>query len=96
MSRGNSGEALREWVNVIKQWDFVRVIPAHLDAPLAVGPAEFTETFEFAFKGKNEVSQGSGTGFEHEGWGWTKRAEEVSRAKKGRGWEWSRVVNITG
>lgn len=42
-------------MNLVKQWDFVRVVPAHLDAPLSVGPAEFAETFEFAFKGKNQV-----------------------------------------
>ena len=31
------------------------MIPAHLDAPLAVGPTAFAETFEFAFKGKNQL-----------------------------------------
>ena len=48
-------------MNLIKQWDFVRVVPAHLDAPLSVGPAEFAETFEFAFKGKNQVRWGCGS-----------------------------------
>lgn len=55
ISRGNSGESLRTWVNKVKQWDFDRVIPAHLDAPLAIGPKEFVNTFSFLESGKNEV-----------------------------------------
>jgi len=38
---------------VVQSWDFVRVIPAHLDAPLAIGPKEFGEAFAgFAGVGK--------------------------------------------
>lgn len=55
LSRGNSGQATQEWVNKVKQWNFRRVIPQHLDAPLAVGPDEFAKTFSFIEKGVNEV-----------------------------------------
>ena len=49
-------EALEEWLNRIKSWDFNKVIPAHLDAPLEMGPTEFAATFEQAFgEGKNKV-----------------------------------------
>ena len=49
-------EALEAWVGAIKGWDFKRVVPAHLDAPLDIGPAEFAATFDQAFgRGKNEV-----------------------------------------
>ena len=55
LSRGNSGEATLEWVNKVKKWPFTRVIPAHLDAPLNIGPEEFSATYDFIRKGKNEV-----------------------------------------
>jgi hypothetical protein len=55
LSRGNSGEDTQRWVDTVQQWDFERVIPAHLDAPLAMGPKEFAETFDFVRKGRNEV-----------------------------------------
>jgi len=49
-------EALEAWVGAIKGWDFKRVVPAHLDAPLDIGPAEFAATFDQAYgRGKNEV-----------------------------------------
>jgi len=55
LARGNSGEALRQWVDTVSQWDFTKIVPAHLDAPLSVGPAQFRETFDYARKGLNEV-----------------------------------------
>ncbi|NER26016.1 MAG: DUF4336 domain-containing protein [Symploca sp. SIO1C2] len=55
LSRGNSGQATLEWVNKIAQWKFNKVIPAHLEAPLALGPAEFSATYDFIRKGANEV-----------------------------------------
>ena len=55
LARGNSGEALLQWVERVKGWSFDTVIPAHLDAPLAIGPTEFAETFDFARRGVNEV-----------------------------------------
>ncbi|CAB9504339.1 expressed unknown protein [Seminavis robusta] len=50
--------AVTTWVNKVGQWDFVRVIPAHLDAPLAVGPSQFRDTYDFLQRdpsGGNEV-----------------------------------------
>jgi hypothetical protein len=55
LSRGNSGEDTQQWVDKVKGWNFERVIPAHLDAPLAIGPKEFAAAFEFIRKGRNEV-----------------------------------------
>lgn len=55
LSRGNSGEATLEWVDKVSKWSFERVIPAHLDAPLNIGPKEFSATYDFIRKGKNEV-----------------------------------------
>ena len=53
LSRGPT--AVKAWLNKIALWDFQRVIPAHLDAPLALGPKEFAAAFEFVESGKNEV-----------------------------------------
>ncbi|EOD38128.1 hypothetical protein EMIHUDRAFT_200596 [Emiliania huxleyi CCMP1516] len=39
----------------VQRWDFERVVPAHLDAPIAMGPAQFAEPFDFARDGGNEV-----------------------------------------
>jgi hypothetical protein len=55
LSRGNSGEATLAWVDKVKKWSFERVIPAHLDAPLNIGPKEFSATYDFIRKGQNEV-----------------------------------------
>ena len=55
LSRGDSGKATLEWVDRVKQWKFDKVIPAHLDAPLAIGPKEFSETYDFIRKGENRV-----------------------------------------
>eukprot|EP00802_Teleaulax_amphioxeia_P015917 Tamp_16018.p1 GENE.Tamp_16018~~Tamp_16018.p1 ORF type:complete len:495 (+),score=46.36 Tamp_16018:132-1487(+) len=48
-------EATRRWVKAVEGWDFERVIPAHLDAPLAIGPQAFAQTFAFLEKGTNSV-----------------------------------------
>ena len=55
LSRGDSGAELRRWVDVVRRWQFERVIPAHLDAPLAVGPEQFASTYKFALDGRNDV-----------------------------------------
>jgi hypothetical protein len=55
LARGNSGQAMQEWVNRVSKWDFTCVIPAHLDAPLAMGPAEFRSNFDFIQEGVNKV-----------------------------------------
>lgn len=48
-------EEVTRWLNVVTKWDFERVVPMHLDAPLALKPSQFEETFDFVKKGKNEV-----------------------------------------
>ena len=48
-------EASKAWIDTVTSWDFERVVPAHFDAPIAAGPAEFRATFDFIAKGKNEV-----------------------------------------
>lgn len=53
LSRGP--EEVQRWLNVITKWNFKRVVPMHLDAPLAIGPNEFEDAFRFIKSGKNEV-----------------------------------------
>jgi len=48
-------DEVRRWVDVVTKWNFKRVVPAHLDAPLAIGPEDFRKPFEWAENGKNEV-----------------------------------------
>lgn len=55
LARGNSGQATLDWVDKVSQWNFERVVPAHLDAPLEMGPKEFRLTFDFIREGVNEV-----------------------------------------
>lgn len=40
-------EATLAWVDQVAQLDFERIIPAHLDAPLEVGPEVFRKAFDF-------------------------------------------------
>jgi hypothetical protein len=42
-------------VSQLQRWDFVRVIPAHFDAPLKMGPKALGDVFAFLKKGSNEV-----------------------------------------
>ena len=55
LNRGVADGSLRRWVEKVRRWDFQRVVPAHLDAPLAIGPEQFAQPFEFARNGGNEV-----------------------------------------
>jgi len=55
LSRGDSGAETAAWVDKVTQWPFERVVPAHLDAPLNIGPAQFAEAFEYVRSGRNEV-----------------------------------------
>ena len=55
LNRGVAGGELQRWVERVQRWSFERVVPAHLDAPLALGPREFAEPFGFARNGGNEV-----------------------------------------
>lgn len=39
---------VKEWVNrVASRWDFVQIIPAHFDAPIAATPEDFRRAFTF-------------------------------------------------
>ena len=39
---------MREWVDrVAGRWDFERIVPAHWEAPVSAGPAEFRAAFRF-------------------------------------------------
>ena len=55
LNRGVADGSLKEWVAKVQRWDFERVVPAHLDAPIAIGPKEFAEPFQFARNGGNEI-----------------------------------------
>lgn len=48
-------DEVQRWLSVVTKWNFERVVPMHLDAPLAIGPSEFASTFDFTKIGKNEV-----------------------------------------
>ena len=37
----------RKWIDRVARWPFQRVIPAHLEAPIAAGPADFVAAFDF-------------------------------------------------
>jgi len=39
--------AVMAWANAIGEWPFERIIPGHLDAPLAATPRDFIRAFEF-------------------------------------------------
>ena len=43
------------WVAQVMSWDFVRVVPAHFDAPVAATPASLRPAFDFLAQGANEV-----------------------------------------
>ena len=47
--------AVTAWLDTVTRWDFTRVIPAHLDAPLDIGPEQFARAFDFVKSGRNEV-----------------------------------------
>ena len=55
LNRGVGDGSLEQWVQAVTKWDFERVVPAHLDAPLALGPKGFAAPFDFAKQGGNEV-----------------------------------------
>lgn len=48
-------EEVQRWLNVVTAWNFKRVVPMHLDAPLALNPSQFEDAFKFVKSGKNEV-----------------------------------------
>jgi len=55
LNRGVADGSLLAWVAKVQSWEFERVVPAHLDAPISIGPADFGAPFDFAARGGNEV-----------------------------------------
>ena len=55
LNRGVADGSLEAWVRKVRGWQFERVVPMHLDAPLAIGPEQFAEPFGFARNGGNEA-----------------------------------------
>ncbi|GFH45818.1 hypothetical protein CTEN210_02292 [Chaetoceros tenuissimus] len=53
LSRGP--EEMRRWLKVVTSWNFKRVVPMHLDAPLAITPTEFEDAFLFLKNDYNKV-----------------------------------------
>lgn len=53
LSRGV--DEVRSWLEVVTSWDFERVVPMHLDAPLAIGPRELEDAFLFLRSDYNRV-----------------------------------------
>ncbi len=47
-------DEVRRWLDVVTKWDFNKVIPMHLDAPIAVGPQGLEDAFLF-LNGRNQV-----------------------------------------
>ena len=48
-------DEVQRWLDVVTKWNFKRVVPSHLDAPLALNPSQFEDAFAFVKSGKNEV-----------------------------------------
>lgn len=40
-------ETVLNWVDLVAQWNFRRIIPAHLDAPVLSTPRQFNQAFDF-------------------------------------------------
>ena len=51
-------EVVYDWSRRVARWDFKRVIPAHLKAPVAAGPKDFTEAIDVALEGAGVRSYG--------------------------------------
>lgn len=48
-------DEVQRWLDVVTKWKFKRVVPMHLDAPLALTPSEFEDAFDFVKTRRNEV-----------------------------------------
>ena len=66
---------LERWLDVVCGWNFVRVVPAHLDAPLAIGPEGFRGAFG-GFAGGKSGKGVNGVRFCDEDVAFLRRAEE--------------------
>ena len=53
LARGT--DQLKDLLRITDSWDFERVIPMHLDAPVIAGPKEFKEALRWVDDGRNEV-----------------------------------------
>ena len=53
LARGT--DQVKELLRITDSWDFERVIPMHLDAPVVAGPKEFKEALRWVEEGRNEV-----------------------------------------
>ncbi len=59
----NRGPAqVMDWVQQVSRWQFERVIPCHLTAPLAVTPLEFQAAFGFLSEGLGDSNVGDHQG----------------------------------
>ena len=39
---------MKRWAEGVASWDFERIIPSHLDGPIAAGPKEFAHAIDIA------------------------------------------------
>jgi hypothetical protein len=52
-------DASREWIDSIcRDWKFTSIIPAHFQAPIKAGPAEFKSAFGFLYEGQKQKNAG--------------------------------------
>jgi hypothetical protein len=52
-----------DWVDSVIQWDFIRIIPSHLQNNIATTPKEFKRAFSFLNASSKEDQQGSAWSF---------------------------------
>jgi hypothetical protein len=54
-------ELSRQWVDSIcRDWAFTRIVPAHFQAPVRAGPADFKAAFSFLYEGENSAETPAG------------------------------------
>lgn len=53
-------EEVIDWANHVALWHFERIIPCHMDSPIAAGPADFRRAFAFLERDAGEGSWHSG------------------------------------
>ncbi|RAM52793.1 MAG: hypothetical protein C6Y22_04050 [Hapalosiphonaceae cyanobacterium JJU2] len=44
-----------KWANQVASWDFLRIIPCHLDSPIDATPSQFRQAFSFLEKTENPL-----------------------------------------
>ncbi|KAL4541310.1 hypothetical protein Ndes2526B_g05848 [Nannochloris sp. 'desiccata'] len=56
-------DASKEWINSIcRDWRFTSIIPAHFQAPIKAGPAEFKAAFGFLYEGQGKQQKSANAG----------------------------------